>query len=71
MVFAKYGVNSSNCVFITDTLGDLREASHTGVKAIAVDWGFHSRETLLKGEPFAIIDKPEELESAVSNIFQS
>lgn len=71
MVFAKYGVNSSNCVFITDTLGDLREASHTGVKAIAVDWGFHPRETLLKGEPFVIVDKPNQLEGAVSNIFQS
>lgn len=69
MVFAKYGVNSSNCVFITDTLGDLREASLTGVKAIAVDWGFHSRETLLKGEPFAIVDRPEELEGAVERVF--
>jgi phosphoglycolate phosphatase len=71
MVIAKYGVNSSNCVFITDTLGDLCEASHTGVRAIAVDWGFHSRETLLKGEPFAIVDRPEELESVVARVFGS
>jgi phosphoglycolate phosphatase len=69
MVFAKYGVGSSDCLFITDTLGDLREASHVDVRAIAVSWGFHSHETLAKGNPYMIVDKPEELIWVVGGCF--
>jgi len=71
MVFAKYKTDSSNCVFITDTLGDLREASKVEVKAIAVSWGFHNHEILAKGSPYKIIDKPEELVDAVSDLFDN
>jgi len=44
MVFSKYNIGSEDCVFITDTLGDIREASDSGVGAIAVSWGFNFTE---------------------------
>ena len=69
MVFSKYNVDSSKCIFITDTLGDMREAEHTKVGAIGVDWGFHSHETLSKGSSFRIVNKPEDLLVAVSDFF--
>ncbi|MBI2611050.1 HAD family hydrolase [Candidatus Kaiserbacteria bacterium] len=69
MVFEKYGTAASECVFITDTLGDMREAKAAGVGAIGVSWGFHSRETLEKGEPFCVVEKLDEIPSAVSRYF--
>jgi phosphoglycolate phosphatase len=69
MVFSKYGVSSERCVFVTDTLGDMLEASKTGVKAIGVAWGFQDKKTLLRGNPFKIVDNPKELPDAVNSFF--
>jgi phosphoglycolate phosphatase len=69
MVFEKYDVGPEDCVFITDTLGDLREAEKTGVEGIAATWGFHSEETLKKGNPIAIVNSPEELAVEIDKYF--
>jgi phosphoglycolate phosphatase len=69
MVFEKYATSADQCVFVTDTLGDMLEAEKTGVGAIGVSWGFHSHETLRKGNPFKIVDKPEDLSVAISDYF--
>ena len=68
MVFDKYQTNSEECVFITDTLGDIKEASHTNVKSIAVNWGFNHKEILEKGNPIKIVDTPEELLKTIINL---
>lgn len=69
MVFLKYKTSSEKCIFITDTLGDMREANEAGVGAIGVVWGFQKPETLLRGSPFRIVQGPEELPVAVSDYF--
>jgi phosphoglycolate phosphatase len=51
-VFAEYGTDASECIFVTDTLGDIREATKVNVGAIGVTWGFHERERLAQGKPF-------------------
>jgi len=71
MVLEKYGIQPNDCVFITDTLGDMREAKAAGVGAIGVSWGFHSRETLAKGEPFRIVESPQDMPKAISDYFSS
>lgn len=71
MVFDKYGVTAPECVFITDTLGDMHEARAAGVGAIGVSWGFHPRATLEKGEPYRIVERPEDISPAISDFFQS
>lgn len=66
----KYAVNQKDILFITDTLGDLREADIAGVPTVAVTWGAHSetyfyREThnnLLK-----VISSVSELEDFIAN----
>ena len=40
----KYGIREEEMLFITDTLGDLRESSEAGVPTVAVTWGAHKRE---------------------------
>lgn len=37
----KYGLKNKDLIFITDALGDLREADIAGVPTIAVTWGVH------------------------------
>lgn len=37
----KYRVSKSDMLFITDALGDVREAETAGVPAVAVTWGVH------------------------------
>lgn len=69
LVFKKYGVEAKDCVFITDTLGDMREAASAGVSSIGVAWGFQDKEKLLKGNPFLIADKPENLSPIISEYF--
>lgn len=69
MLFEKYGAAPEGYVFITDTLGDIREGAHAGVGSIAVTWGFHSPEVLREGSIFRLVDKPDELSSAVSDYF--
>jgi len=69
MIFQKYQTTADNCVFITDTLGDLREAEKAGVGAIAVSWGFHSHETLQRGAPMKIIDSPKNLLATIDSYF--
>ena len=69
MVFEQYDTTPKNCVFITDTLGDLREAIKAGVGTIGVLWGFHDRERLSRGNPFRLVEKPQDLMSAVLEYF--
>ena len=61
MLMSAKGVDPEQCVFVTDTLGDLREAESVGIDAVAVTWGFHPRETLEQGTVVACCDTTEEL----------
>jgi phosphoglycolate phosphatase len=66
----KYNITSKDAIYITDTLGDIKEAEGCGVKSIAVTWGFHDRKTLEKGNPVAIIDEPMDLLEAIENVLK-
>ena len=68
MALQKAGVRSEEAVFITDTLGDIREAAKVNVPSIAVTWGFQKEANLKKGNPKAIVKTPEELLKAIQSI---
>jgi phosphoglycolate phosphatase-like HAD superfamily hydrolase len=70
-IFSKYAIGPDDCVFITDTLGDINEASSVGLKSIGVTWGFQDRHTLERGHPFRIVEAPQELPEAVESYFAS
>ncbi len=63
-----YGVTSDNTLFITDTLGDIKEAHHVNMRTIAETFGFHNRERLEQGAPFKIADSWEEIEKLISTL---
>ncbi|MDD3302950.1 MAG: HAD family hydrolase [Candidatus Gracilibacteria bacterium] len=60
-LFDKYDFSPSESIFITDTLGDILEANEVGIKSIAVDFGYHEKERLDKGNPYKIISSFDEL----------
>lgn len=61
----QHGITSDNSVFITDTLGDIKEANKVNIRIIAETFGFHPKERLILGEPFKIVDSWEEIESVL------
>ena len=69
MLLKKFELVSTNAIFVTDTLGDIREGNECNVKSIGVTWGAHDRETLSKGEPYEIVDDVFGLEQAIYNFF--
>lgn len=69
IVFEKQSCEPNDCVFITDTLGDMHEASRMGVRAIGTTWGFHAPETLQRGNPFRLVHQPNDLLDAVPEYF--
>lgn len=71
MICAGESVTPADCIFVTDTLGDINEAASVGLSSIGVTWGFQDRATLSRGNPFAIVDSPRELPAAVSKYFAS
>lgn len=72
IIFDKYNIHPEDCVFITDTLGDIREANEVNLPTIAVTGGFHDEATLKKGKPLAITHDSKTLlkkvESVLTNI---
>lgn len=65
-LFAKYDLSAKDCVFVTDTLGDVLEANSLGIKTIVVTWGYHEKERLEKGKPWKIVSKVSELVKILS-----
>jgi len=65
---ARFGARVENAIFITDTLGDLKEANAAGIRSIAVTWGFHDRATLENGNPQVIISAVPELMPTVRKL---
>jgi phosphoglycolate phosphatase len=61
MVFNEFNVTPEECLFVTDTVGDIVEAREANVESIAVTWGFHNEQLLLDYHPKAIAHTPDEL----------
>jgi phosphoglycolate phosphatase len=68
MIFKEYGLEPKECAFVTDTLGDLREAKKAKVPTIAVTWGYHGKTRLKKGSPNLMIHDFEDLAEAVEKL---
>lgn len=66
----KYGISHDDTVFVTDSLGDIKDGNKCGVKSIGVTWGVHSKETLEKGNPAIILDNPNELLGVIKNMLK-
>ena len=60
-ILAHWQVDPREVVMIGDTIYDMQMAENIGMHRIAVSYGVHSKEQLLKHKPLKIIDNFEEL----------
>lgn len=69
-ILEEYEAKPSDAVIVTDTLGDIKEATSISIGSIAVTWGFHDKINLLKGNPYKLIEVPEHLPDAIRDYFE-
>ena len=57
----EYKISPQNTIFITDTLGDVKEAHKRNYKVLAETFGYHNKTRLKKGKPEWIANSWEEI----------
>jgi len=57
-------------IYVGDETRDIEAAKRSKVKAIAVSWGFNSKEVLAKQNPDFLIDSPSQLLEVVESLQQ-
>ncbi len=66
MALSGHSLEPSGCVFVTDTVGDIREARTCGVDSIAVSWGFHDALLLGSEHPFGVAHSADDLRGLIA-----
>lgn len=67
MLFTELKTTPKQCLFISDTVGDILEAKEVGVKSLAYvgKKGFHSKEYIQKAKPYGYIENLSEIEGFI------
>jgi phosphoglycolate phosphatase len=65
IIIDHFKIKPSECVFITDTVGDIREAHKVKIPSVGVTWGYHDEDMIREGNPVATIDYPTQLKGAI------
>jgi len=68
MIFNNYNFAPEECLFITDTVGDILEAREANVESMVVTWGYHDKKLLLRYHPQAVVHNPDELLTAIDKL---
>ncbi|MEG4803047.1 HAD-IA family hydrolase [Microcoleus sp. ARI1-B5] len=61
-------INPEEVVYVGDEIRDIDAAKKTGIKIIAVGWGFNSQEALAAHNPDFLIERPQELIEIMSQM---
>lgn len=61
-ILDKFYKKTEASVMVTDTVGDIVTAKKSGLKTIAVIWGFHSKERLSTAKPNEVAENFQKLE---------
>ncbi|MEG4853358.1 HAD-IA family hydrolase [Microcoleus sp. B5-D4] len=61
-------INAKEVVYVGDEIRDIDAARKTGIKVMAVAWGFNSQEALAAHNPDFLIQSPQELIEIMSNL---
>lgn len=68
LISKKFGVDKNNIIFVTDSLGDVKEADVAKIPTIAVTWGIHDRSYFnpkINNNLIAIVDSVSELKEII------
>ena len=56
-------VSKSDVYYVCDEIRDIEAAKKSGIKSIAVTWGYNTKDALIKENPDFLVDTPDELRS--------
>jgi len=68
MIFEKYKIKPQETLIVTDSIGDIKEATKESVKAIGVGWGIHELERLKENGADFAAEKPEDILTGIKKI---
>ncbi len=70
IILEKYQVLAKDVLFVTDAIGDIREAREVNIPTVAVTWGVHTEEDFNK-ESYenlaSVVDTESELDNFIEN----
>lgn len=61
-------LQSEECVYIGDETRDIEAARRSKIKAIAVSWGFNTKEALATQNPDFLLDKPSDIITVIQSL---
>ncbi|NEO27656.1 MAG: HAD-IA family hydrolase [Kamptonema sp. SIO4C4] len=64
-IFQQYDINPDTTVYVGDETRDIEAAKNSGIRGVAVTWGFNSREILAEHEPDFLIANVDEFLAAI------
>ncbi len=65
----KFKIEKSEVIMIGDEIRDIEAAKKSGIKMIAVSWGYNTQKALERHNPEYLVDKPKEIkEILIKNI---
>ncbi|PSB39723.1 carotenoid oxygenase [filamentous cyanobacterium Phorm 46] len=64
----KEHINPEKVIYVGDETRDIDAAKKTGIKIIAVSWGFNSKSALAAQNPDFLIERPQQLIEIMSNL---
>ena len=64
-IIKQKNVRKSDVFYVCDEVRDIEAAKKSGIKSIAVTWGYNTKDALIKENPDFIVDTPEELRNII------
>ena len=61
MFLKKFSLEKEDVVFVGDTVGDIKACKNSGIRIIAVTWGYQKKSHLKKAKPDFIASKPQDI----------
>ena len=60
-------VNKNEAFYVCDEVRDIEAARKSGIRSIAVTWGYNTKGALMKENPDFLVDSPDELRNIITS----
>ena len=60
-------VNKKEAFYVCDEVRDIEAARKSGIRSIAVTWGYNTKGALMKENPDFLVDSPDELRNIITS----
>ena len=58
-------IRKSDVFYVCDEVRDIEAAKKSGIKSVAVTWGYNTKDAIIKENPDFIVDTPDELRNII------